>query len=119
MRTKKGEMIMVMMLTKANLKKLIENTIETKDRWFVDENKPRYTSLSFRITPKIIQGTELLAMIEWRSIAPSGIPWVDLDQGSQSVSVKFNGTAIKSMEDLITLIVGQVRPGRVLHNFKY
>lgn len=109
---------MVMMLTKANLKKLIKDAVETKDHWFVDENKPRYTSLSFRITPKIIQGTELLAMVEWKSIAPSGMLWDD-DQGSQTISVKFNGTAIKSMEDLITLIVGQVRPGRVLHNFKY
>ena len=118
MRTKKGGMIMVMTLTKANLKKLIENTIETKDRWFVDENESRRMRLSFRITPKIIQGTELLAMVEWRSIAPSGMLW-NGDQGSQTISVKFNGTAIKSMEDLITLIVGQVRPGRVLHNFKY
>ena len=118
MRTKKGEMIMVMTLTKANLKKLIENTIETKDRWFVDENESRRMRLSFRITPKIIQGTELLTMVEWKSIAPSGMLWND-DQGSQTVSVKFNGTAIKSMEDLIILIVDQVRPGRVLHNFKY
>lgn len=118
MRTKKGEIIMVMTLTKANLKKLIENAIETKNHWFVDENESRRMRLSFRITPKIIQGAELLAMVEWRSIAPSGMLWDD-DQGSQTISVKFNGTAIKSMEDLITLIVSQVRPGRVLHNFKY
>ena len=109
---------MVMTLTKANLKKLIEDAIETKDHWFVDENESRRMRLSFRITPKIIQESELLAMIEWRSIAPSGMLWDD-DQGSQTISVKFNGTAIKSMEDLITLIVAQVRPSRVLHNFKY
>ena len=118
MRTKKGEMIMVMTLTKANLKKLIENAIETKDHWFVDENESRQMRLSFRITPKIIQESELLAMVEWRSIAPSGMLW-DADQGSQTISVNFKANCIKSIEDLITLIVGQVRPGRVLHNFKY
>jgi len=109
---------MVMTLTKANLKKLITQAIADRDKWFVEENNPRNMRLSFRITPKIIQGTELLAMVEWRSIAPSGMLWDD-DQGSQTISVKFNGTAIKSMEELITLIVEQVRPGRVLHNFKY
>ena len=107
-----------MQLTKANLKKLIKDAIETKNHWFVDENESRKMRLSFRITPRIIQGNQLLVLLQWRSIAPSGMLWDD-DQGSESVTVDLKTNSIKTMEDLISLIVYQVRPNRALHNFKY
>lgn len=95
-----------MQLTKTNLKKLIKEAIKDKSHWFVTEDRPGEMHLSFRITPKILQKDSLLIMLEWRTIAPSGMLWDD-EQGSHSEEM--NLLLVDSMEDLIQQAARRVK----------
>lgn len=111
-----------MKLSQKTLKKFVKDTIENKEHYFADENRPREMHMSFRITPKILEKDTLLAMLEWRSIAPSGMLWDD-EQGSKSVEIDLK--KFDTLEGLISGIINNVKssmryPRNVeLYNYKY
>ena len=111
-----------MKLSQKTLTKFVQDAIENKEHFFVDENRPRDMHLSFRITPRILEKGTILALLEWRSIAPSGMLWDD-EQGSKSVELSLKG--INTIESLIETIVNNVKSSMKyprelnLINYKY
>ena len=111
-----------MKLSQKTLTKFVKDAIEDRQHFFADENRPREMHMSFRVTPKIYEGGNLLAMLEWRSIAPSGMLWDD-EQGSKSVEVSLKG--VDTIESLIEKVVKNVKTSMKyprdieLINYKY
>lgn len=111
-----------MKLSQKTLVKFVKDAIEDRQHFFADEDRPSKMHMSFRVTPKIYDRGTLLAMLEWRSFAPSGMLWDD-EQGSKSVEINLKG--INSIESLIENIITNVKssmkyPREIsLTNYKY